>query len=245
MTIRIFLIVSVLAVGSAFCGSALHAEEKAEKVTPPVNKWIQHYHNRVEEFRNENEGLPKDRKNIVFVGDSLTEAFPLSGLFPGKSVLNRGIIADGIGIRTDRGVLGRMDECVFDCSPEIVFLLIGVNDLPYENLPPKKCAEGVKQIIEQTLTKLPNVRLVMHTALPTGQKYKKHDYLNPRIIEFNKHLVEIAEAKGLPIIDLYPLYKDDQGLLRSEMTNDGLHIKKEYYKLWADKARPFIDTCAE
>jgi len=208
---------------------------------PMPEKWITHYLNRVEEFKRENAALSKDRKNIVFVGDSLTEGFPLEEFFPGRPLLNRGIISDGIGF-DERGVLGRMDSSVFDCNPGIVFLTIGVNDLPHEWVTVEECVKGYRTIVEKIQKRLPDTKLVLQTLAPTGEVYKRHAYLNPRIEEFNKHLAALAEERSFPLIDLHALYRDENGLLPPQHhRGDGLHLKKGAYALWAKQAEKYLD----
>lgn len=194
---------------------------------------------RVEQFKAENAALDPGTKYHVFVGDSLTEGFALAEHFLDKPVLNRGITSDGIGMDV-RGVLNRMDESIFDCSPAVVFLLIGVNDLPHEGKTPQSCFEAYCRIVDAVQERLPDVTLVLQTCLPTGEIYKRHAYLNPRIEQYNARIRELAKERKLPLIDLHPLYRDEQGLLRAEMTRDGLHIKKECYGAWADKIKPFL-----
>ncbi len=204
------------------------------------DRWIQHYIDRVEQFKAENAGLERGERYFVFVGDSITEMFPLAEHFPDKPVLNRGITSDGIGMDV-RGVLNRMNESIFDCSPAVVFLLIGVNDLPHEGKTPQSCFDAYRRIVDEIQAKLPAVKLVLQTCLPTGESYKRHAYLNPRIEEYNTKIRELAKERELPLIDLHPLYRDEQGLLRSEMTRDGLHIKKECYGAWAEKVKAFLE----
>ncbi len=50
-----------------------------------------HYFMRVNQFETENEQL----KNVVLVGDSITEGFDIKKYFPGRRFLNRGIGGDG------------------------------------------------------------------------------------------------------------------------------------------------------
>lgn len=220
--------------------SAIAAATASHWPTPMPDKWIVHYYNRVEQYRKENAALPKDRKNIVFVGDSLTEGFPLEEYFPGQPVLNRGIISDGIGF-DERGVIGRLDSSVFDCNPKIVFILIGVNDLPHEWVSVKECLRGYRDMVKRIQKRLPEVKLVLCTLLPPGEQYKKRALLCPRIEEFNRGLAAFAKRKSLPLIDLHALYRGENGLLPNELTSDGMHLKKEAYARWAEKVKPFLD----
>src|SRR5262245_42569936 len=61
--------------------------------------------------------------DVIMLGDSITEKIDWRELFPGVSILNRGIGGD-----TSAGVLKRLDE-VIARHPKIVFLMVGVNDL--------------------------------------------------------------------------------------------------------------------
>jgi len=223
--------------------SGLPAEVTFEASRWPVpmpEKWIRHYYERVEEFRRENAALPKDNNNIVFVGDSITEGFPFADYFPDRPILNRGITSDGIGF-DERGVLARLHESVFDCSPEVVFLLIGVNDLAHEWVTVEECLAGLVEIVERIREGVPEAKLVLQTALPSGKAYRKHAYLNPRIEEFNRGILRLARERSLPAIDCHALYADADGLLPQELTGDGLHLKKEAYAPWAQKIEPLIE----
>ena len=206
---------------------------------PMPDLWIQHYLKRIEIFEKENAALPPNQKNVVFVGDSLTEGFPLQEYFPGTPVLNRGIISDGIGF-DERGVLNRMESSVFDCHPKAVILLIGVNDLPHSWASIDDCLKGYQDIVEQIQKRFPDVQIILCTLLPTGAKYKKHDTVNPRIIEFNQGVLALAKEKKLALIDLYSLYQDKDGLLQADITRDGLHITTEAYKPFAEQVKALL-----
>jgi len=224
-------------------GSAKLKEATSEASRWPVpmpGKWIAHYFDRVGEFRRENALLPEGNNNIVFVGDSITEAFPLDVYFPGRPVLNRGISSDGIGF-DERGVLNRLEESVFGCRPKVVFLLIGVNDLAHEWVTVDECLEGYVGIVERIRERAPGAKLVLQTALPTGAAYRKHAFLNPRIEEYNRGIRSLAEEESLAVVDLHALYADADGLLPDELTGDGLHLKKEAYARWAERIRGLLE----
>ena len=76
--------------------------------------------------KNQFELLPNRKKEIVFLGNSITARGNWSEWFNNKRIINRGISGD----RTD-GVLYRLDE-VISSKPKKIFLLIGVNDIKYK-----------------------------------------------------------------------------------------------------------------
>lgn len=205
------------------------------------NKWVRHYRERVEAFRTENASLPAGRKNVVFVGDSITEGFPLASSFPGKPVLNRGISSDQIGLTSDRGILGRLDECFVDTRPSVVFILIGVNDLASSNRSVEFFLEGYDGMIDTIREKMPRgVPIVVQTCLPAGRAYRRHAEMNPRIKAYNEGLRAIAKKKRLDLLDLEALYADAEGFLPDDLTGDGLHLKRAAYARWAEAAGKFI-----
>jgi len=234
--IKTLIIVLLLTTSVTVWAQEKEAEKKEEEPINWLGIFVMHYHNRVGQFRQENPTLPPDRRNIVFVGDSITEGFALPGYFPGLPVLNRGIGADGIGFDNDRGILHRMNESIFDCSPSAVFLLIGVNDLPQDPKTPEACIAGYRQIVEEILAKKPDTAVILQTLLPVGLKYFWHEKVNPRISEFNDLIRALAQEKGLDVLDLHALYRDEKGFLPESVSNDGLHLKPEGYRTWAEQA---------
>jgi lysophospholipase L1-like esterase len=216
-----------------FAGAgAVHAQQPPEpqKESGPAKHWRE----RMELFRKENADLEADARYAVFVGDSITEGFALARFFPGKSVLNRGIGADTIGCAGGRGVLRRLDECVFDCRPAVVLIMIGVNDLAGDAHEPAFYVAGFGKIVDEIRKKLPKVKVVVQTCLPAGRKWRNHAKLNPRLVAYNDGLRKLAKERGLALVDVFALYADDEGFLPDDCTNDGLHLKRDAYKRWAD-----------
>lgn len=198
------------------------AQETQSKSTT-VNRWIQHYYNRVKLFQEEN----KTYKKVVMVGDSITEGFKLDQYFPGQPFINRGIGSDGIGFG-QTGLLKRLDSSVFDCNPSHIFILIGINDLPHGHSM-DTLAAGYRNVLAQIKGKLPNVPVYVISVLPCRGRYT---YLNPIVLEFNTRLKSFAAEFNYQYLDLHALLKDDKGELKEEYTGDGLHLKPPAYEIW-------------
>ena len=206
----------------------------------PESKWVKHYRERVEKFREENATLDPATRSAVFVGDSLTEGFPLEKSFPGKPVLNRGIVSDVTGVLGQRGIIRRLDESVFGCRPSVVFLQVGTNDLSGSGKPPETFVKGVRDIVDAIQAKAPRLPIVLTALYGKGSKYARWETLNPRIARLNEGIVALAAEKRLPVLDLAKAYNTAEGRIPDEITNDGLHIKRDAYGKWADLARPYI-----
>src|SRR3954453_17304471 len=117
-----------------------------------------HYTQRVQEFREQNQIF----KNVVLVGDSITEGFDIQKWFPNHRILNRGIGADVIGndLKPDdkRGVLKRLDESFFNVAARDAFLLIGINDLG-DNHTPDQLEAGYRDILEKVKKQAPLLKV--------------------------------------------------------------------------------------
>ncbi len=195
----------------------------------------QHWIDLVKSYREQNK-KGYSEKNVVLLGDSITEGFTVSKYFPDRHVLNRGIGADIIGNKLpdsdQRGILRRMDESVFDCNPSDVFLLIGINDLGMGHKP-ADIEAGDREILEQIKKRAPAVHVHIQSLLPTrGSSYGKH---NPNVLDVNNRLQKLAKEFDYDYIDLHSKMTDDRRELKKEFTTDGLHLKapgEPGYKLW-------------
>ncbi|MCC6491834.1 MAG: hypothetical protein IT424_02315 [Pirellulales bacterium] len=187
-----------------------------------------HFDNRLRSFREQNAVY----RNVVLLGDSITEGFDVELYFPGRRVLNRGIGGDviGNGLPQDdhRGLLRRLDESVFDCAATDVFLMIGINDLG-DGRTPETMAEGYREILKEIKAQAPRARVHVQSVLPTRDKYAKH---NEAVRDFNERIKKLAGEFGYDYLDVHRLMVDDKGELKAEYASDGLHLNEIAYRQW-------------
>jgi len=223
------LIRFVLAMIVAF-STATFAAEQAQKQAEV--DWAAlfkiHWQNRVKAFKEQNENL----RNVVLLGDSITEGFEVAKYFPGRRVLNRGIGADVVGnampADDPRGVLQRLNESVFDCAATDVFILIGINDLNTGRTV-ESMEVGYRELLKRIRERLPAVNIHVQSVLPTRGPHAKQ---NAPVLAFNEKLKKLAEEFACGWIDLHRLMRDEKGELKAEFTNDGLHLTEPAYRLW-------------
>jgi lysophospholipase L1-like esterase len=226
------LAISTLAVAETSAPTAPATKKPAAKPTPNYGALFkQHWIDLVKSYRDQNKkGYPE--KNVVLLGDSITEGFNVRKNFPDRHVLNRGIGADIIGNKLPesdkRGILRRMDESVFDCNPSDLFLLIGINDLGMGHKP-DTIEAGDREILEQIKKRAPNVKVHIQSLLPTRGNYAKH---NANVNDVNKRLQKLAKEFDYEYVDLHSKMTDEKGELKKELTADGLHLKADGYKIW-------------
>ena len=120
-----------------------------------------------------------DKADICFVGDSLTQLGLWSEFFPGRTVINRGIGSD-----VSEGVLNRLDSVV-DHRPDIVFLMIGVNDLG-KGIPEAETVGNVRKIVSSLSASLSDATMVIQSVLPAK------GIAEDAILRFNEDYKQIA-----------------------------------------------------
>ena len=60
------------------------------------------------------------------------------------------------------------------------------------------------------------------------------------VVEGNRALEQVARRQRVTWIDLYPLFVDENGKLKAEYTNDGLHLLGPAYLIWRDAIKPYF-----
>ncbi|WP_266202342.1 GDSL-type esterase/lipase family protein [Pontibacter kalidii] len=184
------------------------------------------YQVQVEQFR----AYPDSRKDIVFLGNSLTAHPDWSELLESRHAKNRGISGD-----ITFGILERLDE-VTGGKPSKIFLLIGINDVS-RNIPDSVILENYKKIVHRIKSETPSTKLYIQTLLPTNNKFtkfKRHYNREDNVYWLNNELRKLAAQEGITLIDLHPAFADSEGHLIEAYTHDGLHLTHEGYRKWAE-----------
>jgi len=91
-------------------------------------------------------------KDIVFIGNSITNGAEWNELFPRKRVKNRGISGD-----TSEEVYDRLDSIVKG-KPAKIFILIGINDIS-RGIEVETIVQNMKRIVEKIQNELPKTKI--------------------------------------------------------------------------------------
>ncbi|MDE6135010.1 MAG: hypothetical protein K2F79_05490, partial [Muribaculaceae bacterium] len=86
-------------------------------------------------------------------------------------------------------------------------------------------------------------RIYLQSMLPFNMKVQTWKNLvgkEEQLRQINKRYRELAESRGITWIDLYPLMADEDGNLREDLTNDGLHLLGPAYLIWRDRVLPYV-----
>jgi lysophospholipase L1-like esterase len=191
----------------------------------------------------------KDEKRVVFMGDSITDMWvqpQFGGFFPGQPYIDRGISG-----QTTPQMLIRFRPDVIALRPKVVVILAGTNDLA-GNTGPMTLAQ-----IEDNLTSMDElahankIRVVFASVLPVSN-YGHDRNGNPvdvrirrrpeKILELNSWIKKYSADHRDVYLDYFGASVDDHGLLKAELSEDGLHPNAKGYAVMAPLAEQAIQA---
>jgi lysophospholipase L1-like esterase len=176
--------------------------------------------------------LQQPRHLSILLGDSLSLWFPVQLLSSERNWLNQGISGE-----TSAGLLNRLD-LLDKTQPEVIYVMIGINDL-IRGVKDQTILANQELIIRYLRRVHPQTKIIVQSILPHSADqatWEGRDRLlvipNSRIRELNQQLKAIAEEEGAIYLDLYPLFADANGNLKTELSTDGLHLSPQGYLVW-------------
>ena len=182
------------------------------------------------------EELPIGKKDIVMLGNSLTDGCEFNELLNNRHVKNRGIVGDIV-----QGLIDRIDP-IIKGQPKKLFIMSGVNDISHD-----VSADSIARVTEELIVMVkkgsPRTKIYLQSLLPFNNDVREWKLLKGRdhvVVEANILLEQVARRQGVTWINLYPLFVDDQGRLRADLTNDGLHLMGKGYLIWSDAIKPYL-----
>lgn len=177
--------------------------------------------------------------NFVFLGDSITDFYPLEEYYDELPVINSGIAGNKT---TD--ILNDMTKRVYQYNPTKVFLLIGTNDLNEEDMTAEKVVKNIKKIVSNIKTNRSRAKIYIESIYPVTKEIANNQVDrrdNQRIKEVNRLLETICKEEGYTYIDLYSKLSDDKGNLKSKYTTDGLHLNSLGYVVVTRELSPYLN----
>lgn len=174
-------------------------------------------------------------RNIVMLGNSLTERGAWADILQDSLVLNRGIGGDCVA-----GMTARLGAIVAG-KPRALFLMAGVNDLIFSKITPEALLGQYERLLDAIRTASPRTTVFIQSLLPLDEAQNEEYFAgkNARIEAFNALLRETARRRGLDYIDVWNRMVRD-GKMPAEYTVDGIHLNAAGYAVWSDVLRPYL-----
>jgi lysophospholipase L1-like esterase len=191
----------------------------------PYNSWMTAWRaldwgQRCRYWRENADLPPPSRARVVFLGDSITEAWKASdpGLFR-HDILDR-----GIGGQMTAQMLVRFRTDVIELRPRVVHILAGTNDIA-GNTGPTSLAfiEGnIKSMVEQA--QCHHIQ-VMLASIPPAARIPWSPRVSPteNIVAINMWLRDYAKRQRIVFVDYYAVLSDGRGAFKTSLSDDGVH----------------------
>lgn len=175
----------------------------------------------------------KTDADIVMLGDSMTAGGRWNEMLPDHLVANRGIPGDTVG-----GIQQRL-PAIIALKPEQLVLMIGINDIMAGN--DVRYISLAYQDIIQTLT--PHTRLILMSTLSCRAPLCDAGKI-ARVRELNTQIKAIAAQHNLVFVDLNTRFAP-AGPLDARLTDDGLHLNGEGYRLWQEMLELHVNSATQ
>jgi len=195
------------------------------------------------------ENQTAQKGQIVFVGSSLMEIFPIEqmqqGLGLDKVIYNRGVRAT-----TTADLLEHIDTLIFDLEPSKIFINIGSNDIGF-NVPENVFLANYDEILRQIKSKLPTAKVYVMAYYPInaaedfGEEQSEHNQLyahrsNEQFQAASVQVEQIAKKNGCEFINVNDGLADADGNLRKELTFDGAHMLPNGYEIVLENMKKYF-----
>jgi lysophospholipase L1-like esterase len=200
-------------------------------------------------YREQNRALAAPaagESRVVFMGDSITDAWPrrVESFFSGRPYVGRGISG-----QTTPQMLIRFRPDVVDLKARVVVILAGTNDIA-ENTGPMTNEEIQGNIVSMAeIAKASGIRVVLSSILPVSAYHAPPNGVPQtiqrpmaRIRAINDWMKKYAAAEKHVYLDYFSAMVDATGHLRTELSGDDLHPNNEGYAIMGPLADAAVKT---
>lgn len=180
-------------------------------------------------------------ERVVFMGDSITIGWssPGNSFFPGKPYINRGISG-----QVTAQMLLRFYPDVIALKPRAVVIFAGTNDIGANIGPVAQETIQNNLAAMADMAKANGIKVIICSVTPVGDVPQRppQTQLRPpdRINALNRFLKDYAAKNGHVYLDYFSAMSDEKGLLRPELTADGLHFNAAGYAIMGPLAEKAI-----
>lgn len=176
--------------------------------------------------------------DLLFLGDSITEGWPdfaWTAAFA-NSPANFGIGGD----RTENLLWRLRNGAVGSLDPEVMVLMIGVNNFGLRGDSAQDVYAGVEAVIEESKAAFRDARIVLLGILPYGEGGPDTPDRR-RVDETNRLLAGLADDPRVEFHDIGAAFLQEDGTIPPDLMADYLHPTERGYEVFADQLRPILE----
>jgi lysophospholipase L1-like esterase len=170
---------------------------------------------------------------ILFLGSSSIRFWTtLTEDFPGQGVTNRGFGGSQIP-----DCVEYIDRLVTPHMPRQIVFYCGGNDLAAHHSP-EAVAENFAVFVEEARRRVPGLRVAFISIAPNPARWAQAEWVR----EANRRIAAYCRgAEGVEFVDVFSAMLSADGRPRPELfREDGLHMNRAGYKLWARLVGPYL-----
>jgi len=182
----------------------------------------------------------QDKVDLLMIGDSITHGWESGGrtvwdkYYAPRNAFNLGFSGD----RTEN-VLWRLQHGAVDgIAPKLAILMIGTNNAGHRQDKAEDTAAGVKAIVDELRTRLPQMKILVLAIFPRGKD--PSDSLRKLNDATNQILAGWADNQHVFYLDLSAKFLADDGVLPTAIMPDLLHPNEKGYEIWAEAMEPTV-----
>jgi len=239
---RNFLKKSMLAMGATSLSSDwLYAKDTASSLAKKIQiqpgDTILFQGDSITDAGRNKENLDPNQANAFGNGYAYLAASQLLNRFAGKNitVYNRGISGNRVP-----DLIGRWQKDCIDLKPNILSILIGVNDFwrtkdSGASNTPEQYKSQLKQLVESTLTALPDVKLILGEPFAVNGVKHVDDSWYPEFPKYQEAAAEVARELNAIFLPYQAIF--DKALKNNTgayWTTDGVHTSMAGASLMAE-----------
>ena len=178
--------------------------------------------------------------DIIFIGDSIIEYYPLQELLgTSKTIVNRGIRGYQTGLLQEN-----LDAHLYGDAVDQIVLLIGTNDIG-KDVPINEALNNLESVIQTISRDYPLSQIKLVSILPVNEStdFKQTVYIrtNEKINAWNQAYQDLASAYMQ--VEFAPVFEnllDQEGQLKADYTTDGLHLSVAGYQALSNTLKKYI-----
>ena len=185
------------------------------------------FKNSIDELCAKEYNFDSDKKLVVFTGSSSVRKWEdVADYFLEYNVIN-----NGFGGSHFSDLLYFYDELILKHTPKILFIYEGDNDI-FGGKKPSKILKEAKELVKKIKADLPQTKIIFIAAKPSIARWNLQKDYN----KLNKKLDNLCKKQdNLEFADVWKIMLDENGnVFQDIFIEDGLHMNKKGYDLWAE-----------
>ncbi len=223
-----FLIILFFA-ASSFTSSAVASGEPMTVFFPKARILFQG-----DSITDGNRGRSSDLNHILGHGYQYIIACKYGALLAERNLtfINRGVSGNKVS-----DLLLRWQKDINELNPDILSILIGVNDLN-SGVSPEQFEQEYDELLSKTVSALPKVKLVLGEpfGLPTGAKKANWEKYQAQLAAYQAVVNKLGEKYHAPVVHYQKVFEDAVKRVHAEYWIwDGVHPTFSGHQLMADE----------